>query len=161
MTDAEIKAALSPRQALGLTAAAEARGDWREGHSSVEERIAVMVVCRNRLAQYAKFRAAAPTFPAIVFAPWQFSCWNAGTDPNHQWTMMIAERLALQLPSGDPIVEESLFLALGVIEGVILDRTGGSVNYYSPRSMVPPGRVPKEAQGKQTLRIGEQEFYVA
>jgi len=37
MTDAEVIAALTDRQALGLTAWAEARGDRAQGNSSVEE----------------------------------------------------------------------------------------------------------------------------
>ncbi len=165
MIEAEIKAMLSDRVALALTAWAEGRGDWRQGNSSVEERIAIMSVVRNRLKTPARFGAKAdPTYHGIVLARLQFSCWNPGTDRNHTALLALAERMVSGMPSGDPVFDETMFLADGVIRGLILDRTGGATFYYAPKAMVPAGKVPAEAEkfaaaGGTFADIGDQKFY--
>lgn len=153
MTDADILRALTNLTALALTMWGEGRGDWREGHSSVEERLGVGCVIRNRtLRDTANYRN-------ICLAPSQFSCWTKlGGAANYAALMALAERVVLNEPSGDPIYTETLFLAQGIIAGVILDRTGGATSYYAPAAMMPVGRVPKWAVGKTTIQIGEQLF---
>lgn len=163
-TDAEIVNKLVDRVALAGTAWAEGRGDWRQGHSSVEERIAVMTVARNRLKTPGKFQAKEASYRGIVLAPWQFSCWNKGSDSNHQALMALMERVVLGLSSADALFEETLFLADGVISHVILDQTGGATFYYAPKAMKPIDRVPAEARrfaaaGGVFTDIGEQRFY--
>lgn len=159
MTADDIKAALVDRTVLALTAWAEGRGDWREGNSSVEEQIAIMVVCRNRLPRHRAFLADDPTFKSVCLAPKQFSCWNPGTDTNHLALLALAERVITGKPMIDSLFDETLFLADGVISGVLQDRTDGATMYYAPKAMVPRGRKPGTAVGKRLLPIGEQRFY--
>jgi len=153
VTDDQIKAALPDHTVLSLTLWAEARGDWRQGNSSVEERIAVGCVIRNRVATRKQ------TYRDVCLSPAQFSCWTqAGGGANYAAVMSMAERLIQGFPSGDPILEETAFLAGGIISGVILDRTNGASSYYAPKAMKPPGRVPGWAVGKPNVAIGEQIF---
>lgn len=169
MSDAEVLAALDSRQTLALTADAEARRIPRD-RSPVEELIAVMCIARNRRPQYTRWRAVDDSYKAICLAPSQFSCWNAGTDPNHLRLMALARLLVdtnsvLQTidPSGavDTELRECLFLADGVIANTIIDRTGGCDSYFAPAAMKPAGRIPAGAIGKVLLDVGDQKFYNA
>ncbi len=160
MTLTAIKVALTEQQALGLTAAAEARGDRRQGNSSIEERIAVMLVCRNRVAKYKRFNLIEPSYKAVCLARKQFSCWNDDPkDANHQWLLDQARKeIAGNLV--DPLVEETLWLAGGVIAGTVLDTLKGADHYYAPQGMIPPGRIPDWAIGKTpTAEVGKQIFF--
>lgn len=58
----------------------------------------------------------------------------------------------------DPLFAETLYLADGIMAGVILDCTQGATHYYAPKAMRPPGKVPTWAQGKPTRAIGDQLF---
>lgn len=159
MTDSELKAGLVDRSVLALTAWAEAAGDWREGLSSVEERIAVMCVARNRLADFRSFGAVEPTYRSVCLAPKQFSCWFPGGGvANYARLLAMAERLMSGSPLKDALMYETLFLADGIMAGLICDRTQGATAYYAPQAMKPVGRVPAWAAGKPTLRVGAQLF---
>lgn len=159
MTDHEVLGALTDRWALALTMWGEARGDWREGSSSVEERLAVGCVIRNRVREYSRFRATTPTYRAVCLAPAQFSCWSlAGGAVNYGAVMTMATRVVEGFPTQDPLFDETLFLADGITAGVVLDRTSGATSYYAPKAMVPPGSVPPWAVGRPTQAIGDQLF---
>jgi hypothetical protein len=157
MTLAEIKAALDDTLALALTLWAEARGDAADG-SSLEERVAVGCVVRNRHLASGRRRS----YKQLVLAPLQFSCWNdTPSDDNHRKLKALAEAVVAGRPHGDQLLEECLYLASGIIRGKILDRTGGALNYYAPKAMVPAGTVPSWAKGKPGKTIGSQVFLVA
>lgn len=160
MTRTEVMAALTEQQVLGLTAWAEARGDRKQGHSSIEERIAVMLVCRNRTRLYRKFNLPEGTYRAVCLARWQFSCWNDDpTDSNH---LALLQQASLEIAGAvlDPVLEETLWLAGGIIEQTILDTIDGSTHYYAPLAMKPVGKVPEWALGKfPTAEVGKQLFY--
>lgn len=159
MTDVELKAKLTDRSVLAITAVCEAQGDAAEGHSSVEERIAVMCVARNRLAAYRTYGAHEPTYRSVCLAPQQFSCWQPiGGDANYSRAIGLAERIILGLPLTDRILQETLFLADGIMAGVLIDNTGHADHYYAPRAMKPAGRIPTWAIGKRALQIGSQRF---
>lgn len=167
MTDAEIFAALDDRRTLALTAWAEARQVPRHipsDHSPVEELIAVMVVVRNRRARYRRWRAADVSYKAICLAPAQFSCWTPDSGPNHDALMALAAQLAL-MPDDSyslgALVDECLYLADGVIAGVLIDYTFGADSYYAPAAMEPLGRIPAGAAGRRLTLIGDQYFYTA
>lgn len=165
--EAAITAALSEEDALALTMFAEAAGDQAEGGSSVEERVAVGCVIRNRV--HTKNRWG-KTFRAVCLARKQFSCWNPGTDANHVRLMLLAGRVA-GIVAGpavdDPIFLETVYLALGIIDGTILDRTGGATSYYAPKAMKPAGAKPAWVflngrdgpEHRPTAVIGSQVFY--
>ena len=160
----QIKGLLSNLDALALTMIAEAGGDWREGGSSVEERLAVGAVVRNRVQTKKRWGT---DFRSVCLAPRQFSCWNAGTDPNHVRLMAMAERLTLGVPTPDPLFMETAYLAKGLINGTILDRTGGATSYYAPAAMKPAGSKPfwvflngkDGAEHVPTAVVGSQVFY--
>jgi hypothetical protein len=166
MTPAEVCAPLDDRSVLALTAWAEARRVPRNipsDHSPVEELLAVMVVVRNRRLRYARWRATDPSYKSICLAPSQFSCWNPDSGSNHEALMVLAEQVAMfpDVPIDDPLLRECLYLATGVMAGVMLDRTGGADSYYAPAAMIPPGRIPPGAAGRSMWLIGDQYFYQA
>lgn len=165
MTRSEILQKLTDQAALGLTAWAEGRGDWRQGHSSVEERIAVMLVVRHRLKRWQRFGAASPSYKSVCLAPKQFSCWNPSTtDKNHLMLMAMAAQEAQGQPLTDALVNETIWLAGGIISNIIQDTIGGADHYYAPKAMVPPGRVPswavRDGRALPALAIvGDQQFF--
>lgn len=149
MTD-DILAVLGNRDVLTLTAIGEARGDSVEGGSSIEERLAVMLVIRNRLQIPKRFGA---TYRDVCLQRHQFSCWNEG-DPNRAFLLALAGS-----PTGKLMLETGL-LAEGVIDGDIQDFTHGATHYFSPRSMVPAGATPAWAVGVEPCaRIGSSLYF--
>lgn len=162
--EAAVKSALSETFATALTMFAEAAGDGKEGGSSVEERLAVGCVIRNRV----QARRWPKTFAGVCLQRLQFSCWNPGTDANHVRLMALAERLIVNGEAdADPMLKETIYLARGVIAGAILDRTGGATCYYAPKAMIPAGSKPfwVFVNGKDgpehapSAAIGSQIFY--
>lgn len=163
MTLAQLKAGLPESDVLSLTAWAEARGDWRQGNSSVEERIAVMSVIRNRVLAPAWW---GDTYRAVCLLRRNFSCWNDDpNDPNHLALLKIAAKVMAGQATGDPVFEETRFLADGIRRGFILDRTAGSDHYYAPKAMLPAGSAPKWAKTSAGIVrpphaiVGDQHFY--
>lgn len=161
MTDAELQRALPTRAVIALTMWGEARGDWRQGNSSVEERIAVGCVIRNRLSEWKRFRAAEDSYKAVCLAPKQFSCWMPqGGLENYVSVMAFTRKIVEGIPWTNELLKECLFLADGIISGDILDRTNGATMYYAPDAMIPKGRVPSWAKNKPAFPIGDQLFLV-
>lgn len=155
----EVIRQLDELETLAGTMYAEAAGDWKEGNSSVEERIAVGCIVRNRVAQHLRFRAKTQSYKAVCLAPKQFSCWNPGPDRNHV-RLIEQMRKLLNHETIDPVLRETLFLAQGVINNTLLDRTGGATFYYAPKGMVPKGTRPSWAEGQTVLaEIGDQLFF--
>jgi N-acetylmuramoyl-L-alanine amidase len=160
----QLQQSLAETDILGLTAWAEARGDFNQGNSSVEERIAVMSVIRNRVADPAWWGT---TYRTVCLKSGQFSCWlNNPNDANHLALMILATQVALNKPTGDQVWDETRFLAEGIRRGFILDRTKGSDHYYAPKAMKPAGSVPKWAKDAKTglvlppdAIVGDQHFY--
>ena len=133
LTDAEVLDKLSDDQTLALTMIGEARGDAREGGSSVEERIAVGCVVRTRQKNARRW---SNTIKGVCLQPKQFSCWNQN-DPNRAVLLGIA-RAMVSKGKLDPTVHETLYIARGIIAEVILDRVGGADHYYNPRTVTRP-----------------------
>lgn len=150
---------LTDQEVLGLTAWAEARGDWREGNSSLEERVAVMSVAVTRSRQRRE------SVRQVCLAPAQFSCWTRDLADRNHLALVEQVHLVLDRRPVDPLLDETLFLAFGVLTRKIQDRTGGSDHYYAPKGMKPVGRAPKwaiRADGTvlpPTAIVGEQHFY--
>lgn len=160
---AGVLALLSDADTLALTALAEAVGDHQQGGSSVEERIAVMSVIRNRVRTPLRFGGA--TYKAVCLKnngrTWQFDCWRPGSGANHDRLMAMAYLLVTGQPLLQPYWEETRFLAGGVVRGVILDRVSGATHFYAPKTMKPVGAVPKWARGVEPCAaVGSQLFFV-
>lgn len=144
---------LSDLDVLAVTAWAEARGDSLEGHSSVEERIAVLCVIRNRVQRRHQ------DWTQVCLARFQFSCWLDDGSPNARALATLVERVKADTAT-DPIYLETRYLAAGIMSGVILDRTNGADSYFAPAAMVPPGRVPSWAVGRvPSAEVGRQVFF--
>lgn len=150
---------LTELQALAGTMYAEARGDFAEGGSSVEERLAVGCTVRNRLLTRGRFGT---TFKAVCLQRLQYSCWSV-SGGRENFDNLIGQLFMVQAgnPAADPLLRESLYLANGVMTGVILDATHGATHYYAPAAMVPVGRLPDWAKGQRrpVATVGNQLFF--
>lgn len=156
MTNDEARSLLTPADVVALTMYGEARGDGRDG-SSIEERLAVGCVIRNRLvvnpARYGE------SYQDVCWARAQFSCWNPN-DPNSAELWAHARSIASGIRILDPLLRETRFLADGIVSGNIRDFVAGATHYYSPRSMKPTGSVPAWAMGVTPIaRVGSQLFF--
>lgn len=140
---------------LALTMTGEAVGDAADG-SSIEERLAVACVVRNRV-RAARFGVG---YAGVCLKPWQFSCWNAG-DPNRPRLLALAAQV---LAGGqDPRFSETRYLAGGVVQDAVLDLTRGATHYFNPR-VVPAPAWAYTDKSKTTLRrpsavVGAHQFY--
>ena len=114
---------LSDVQVLGLTIWGEARGEEIEG------KIAVGCVIRNRV----KDDRWPDTVKDVCLQPLQFSCWNGG-DPNRTALLAIADRFVHHADAKvDALTRECLWVAEGLIRGIVRDRTSGANHYVSRR----------------------------
>lgn len=153
-----VRASIDDLGAVALTLMFEA------GSEPVEGRIAVGNVIRNRVRHPKKFSA---TFRGVCVQRSQFSAWwQFGGKENYERLMFAASALLAGEPPPFNAIEkvtfmECEFLAGGILGARLLDNTRGAVNYYAPAAMVPKGRVPDEAKGRPSLRIGSQIFYSA
>ena len=122
--------ALGDHAILWLTMWAEGRGDSAEGHSSVEERIAIGCVIRNRVNTPHRFDK---TYAQVCLAPRQFSCWQVIDGAvNHQAVLALAAQLqAGTLQPFDPLCRETMFLARGILTGDLVDHTNGAAHYVT------------------------------
>lgn len=147
MTEDEIRVSLSDTQCLAVTLYGEARGE------TVEGRIAVGNVVRNRVTTQRK--------PArmICLADRQFSCWNRDESSNHQRVLGAGERLLIpDQPLTDPLLRECLFLAQGLVTGVMTDNTDGATHYLTT-TLYESDRAPAWAHKLQpTVVIGRHTF---
>lgn len=148
---------------LALTMIGEAVGDARDG-SSIEERIAVGCVVRNRLAS-GRTKQFGGSYPDVCLKPLQFSCWNEG-DPNRRRLLtMAADWLADAGRSGmqDPRLVETRYLAGGVIQNAIIDITGGATHYFNPKIVAAPAWAytdrTKKVLRTPTAIVGSHQFY--
>jgi hypothetical protein len=94
----------------------------------------------------------------VCLAPFQFSCFNAD-DPNYPKI----QRAAVVLLSGDPTPEllQALWIAQGVLAGVVLDNTHGAQNYLTTALLL-SARAPRWAHDRPILAvIGAHSFLTA
>lgn len=165
MSNEEVKAGLDDQQALAITIDAEGRGDWREGNSSLEERVAIGMVVRNR-ARDTRHRWPNQVRDVCLQRA-QFSCWLlAGGRDNYNRTIAIARFFVEKAPL--PVMTayeldllmESVYLADGILRGQLVDRTGGATHYYAPAAMRPRLSIPEWARDRKlSARIGSQFFF--
>lgn len=127
-------APLSEADVLAVTLWAEARGEPIEGKAAVAS------VIRNRVAS----GRWGHSYDSVCRAPWQFSCWNDGTDANHLRLLEIVGQIQGGQPVKSPSWPECRWVAEGCLSGAMKDRSNGALHYHAA-SMLPR---PKWAQGK-------------
>ncbi len=159
MTDAQILEGLTDVEAVACTLMGEAVGDSKDG-SSVEERIAVGVVIRNR-AKVAGY--GGPTLKGVCLRPKQFSCWNEG-DPNRARLLAYGQKLIerrgnLQaLDNSDAYLVETYIIAVGIEQDGYLDRVHGA-NHYLTESLF-TSAPPSWAKGRTPIaKVGSHVFF--
>lgn len=138
---------LSDRQAVALTLFGEVRGEGLEGQ------IAVASVLRNRLLDGRWGRS----YAAVCLAPWQFSCWN-DADPNRPRLDALAAQLAdPHAPApADPALQRCLWLADGLVAGVLPSTVKRATHYYA----VAIRETPRWAKaGALVGRVGNHLFF--
>jgi N-acetylmuramoyl-L-alanine amidase len=136
------------RHVLALTLHHEAAGEAARGM------LAVGCVIRNR-ADWGKW---GPTLRDVCLAPRQFSCWRPeGGQANHD---ALRAHAAALMEGRTP---RALLPAFGVADRLLAecaDITRGADHYYAPISMVPRGRVPAWAKGREPVaKIGRHLFF--
>lgn len=134
MSEVEIRAMLDDTQTLMLTLIGEARGE------EVEGRIAVANVIRNRMRD----DRWPDTVKDVCLQKMQFSCWQPlGGAVNYKGLLALAESCVLNASLKAvktngfvalAILEETDWIARGIISGVARDRTGGA-NHYLTRAL--------------------------
>lgn len=132
MTQADIRAALSDRQALLCTLYGEAAGEPLDGQ------IAVATAIRNRvladLGSDGKPDWWGEGFHDVCLASWQFSCWWEANSPNTARVYALAESLvtpAPQLTADQALVLRLGWIADGVITDAAPDLTRGATHYVT------------------------------
>lgn len=153
MTEQDVKAALSDRDALTLTLLGEARGEELEG------RLAIACVIRTRAADPKRW---ADTVKDVCFEPWQFSCWNRN-DPNaaqlfEQAGLLVQDHAVRSTFVRDALFYETRWLAEGILSGVVCDRVGGA-NHYLTRLLWEKS-APNWAKGVSPVAlVGRHAFF--
>ena len=137
---ASIMASLNPAQVLALTAWAEARSRF-DGRKWVANPIDAMGDIVN-IVQNRNTVKPAIGLRGHCLAKAQFSCWAPLQGQANFHTLMERSQMLLAgtMPSGKLL--GCLALAEGCLAGSMVDSLSGATHYYSPASMVPPGRVP-------------------
>ncbi len=135
---------LTPLQAMGLTAYAEARGEPDEG---------IAAVC-----QVIKNRADKPGWwgydiKGVCFKPRQFSCYN-DNDRNYARLVMIADDFDASLKLS-PVLTKCCEIAQGIIDGTIENPVDGATHYLNPKLCDPAW----EARMTFIREIGAHRFY--
>lgn len=152
MTDADVMAALSDFDALWLTLYGEVRSEPIEGI------VAVASVIRNRVG-----KRFGDSYKVVCLAPKQFSCWNDGTDANHARLMekarlVVGDYAERSTQSPDPIVRQLKFLAQGIMNGDLLDRSKHADHYMTTELFIakPPAWAEKQTP---TCYVGAHAFF--
>lgn len=144
---------LTPEQIVACTVWGEARG----GSSRLKQGVGSVI--QNRVAIQRTDWGLTPQ--AVCVAPRQFSCWMESGGPSNYHALMdlITNLQAPGFVIG-PSYRECLAVAWQVTGRHLEDVTRGAHYYFAPAAMVPAGRVPSWAEGKQpTAVIDTVEFF--
>ncbi len=153
MTGQQVRAELDDRLTLACTVFGEARREPLIGQH------AVAWVVRNRLAQPRRFGDG---WKGVCLRPAQFSCWWSFGGVGNQQAVLAAARQLIDGPVPRPgsALARALQVADDVMAGLGVDPTNGADHYYAPAAMIPPGRVPVWAVGKEPIAVvGGHRFY--
>ena len=136
---------LSDMEVLALTIFGESRGE------SIEGQIAVGCVVRNRAI-------AGSHYKDICLEPKQFSCWNVD-DPNYQVLNELAQKLFSGETQDNPILNQCLWIAEGIMNHELIDNTRGAKNYMTTK-LFAQNTVTWAYKMKVSRVIGGQTFLV-
>ena len=89
----------------------------------------------------ARLRYRGATVANVCLYPFQFSCWGeAGGSDNYRHTLKVAEAVAAGIATPLPvnamelaIWDESLWVAEGLVNGLIRDRVAGALHYMTTK----------------------------
>lgn len=141
--------AITGAKLLALVAWGEARGEPIEGQ------VAVMHVIRNRYLTGERYGRG---WHGVMLRPKQFSCLNPG-DPNLEQILDLGERFDAEVAQKHQPITQLWILAVGVVNGGILDNTDGA-NHYHVAPDADGGILPKWVRGVEPVaRIGAHWFY--
>ena len=116
----ELFRSLTKYQLLATGMLGEARGE------PVEGRIAVGCTVRNRVKLNRKHYGGSSWFDVMLKRE-QFDCFKPG-NPNHAVCVALASEIHSK-PS--PLLQESIWLAFGIVVDRILDNTAGATHYHA------------------------------
>jgi N-acetylmuramoyl-L-alanine amidase len=126
---------LTPVQVLALTCLHEAQP------GSLDAMRDVGCVVRNRLAT----GRWGDSYKDVCLAPWQFSCWRIVGGPSNHERLMRHARILLDPNKVRPIpVVESLWIAEGIMTGMLFDTTQNATHYFAPALL--KGKTPSWAK---------------
>jgi N-acetylmuramoyl-L-alanine amidase len=146
VTDAEIKTALSPRDAVALTLWGEARNE------SVEGIVAVANVIRHRVK-------TGRSWKSVVHQRLQFSCWwPQGGAANYEQVIGLARKIVTGQGITQASWQECEWIAEGVMLGRFRDNVQGARHYLTTALLEshPPEWV---ASGRRVVTIGHHTFF--
>jgi len=139
---------LSKYELLAVCILGEARGEPIEG------KVAVGCVIRNRLKKKTWY---GDSWHKVILKAKQFTCFNGNEkDLNYFFCLNLARSLTDEeyKDTAWNTLGEGRWVAIGIIDDLILDNTRGAVNYYNP-SLCQPKWADKMIE---TVRIGGHFF---
>lgn len=155
LTDAQTIDQLSERDAFALTILGDARGEEIEG------RIAVACAVRQRVLDLERWP---DDYKGVCLQKAQFSCWNQG-DINRALLLRAARALVTGNLKSNPLsveqIHEAQWIADGVINGVVRDRSGfGGANHYVTRALWESASPPQWLRGQSpTCLVQHHAFF--
>jgi spore germination cell wall hydrolase CwlJ-like protein len=130
------------RDVLARTLWGEARGEGPAGM------VAVAWSIRNRVEDGKDKSWWGEGYTGVCQKPYQFSCWNEG-DPNQPYLISMK-----QIPFRE--LAQCRIAADQVIDGKVVDPTGGATHYYATTMLSPPAWA---NHAKRTLTLGRHAFF--
>lgn len=125
MTRDDVVQRIGPRWAVALTLCHENGFDSPE---AARDRLFIAGVIANRLRTRYRRRATARD---VCLDRKQFSCWNAGRSKNHLALLARATRWMQGGEITDSVERQALWLAEGVVAGVLPDLVQGARHYHT------------------------------
>jgi N-acetylmuramoyl-L-alanine amidase len=138
---------LSDLEVFALTLYGESRGEPIQGQ------VAVGCVIRNRVE-----KSVHKSYKEACLQRFQFSCWNEN-DPNRNILLEMGEKILNQESVNDIYFSQCKFLAIGIMNGSLIDNTKGA-NHYMTWDLFNSKKKPSWAKNAKNLQTkGNQIFF--
>lgn len=149
-TDAAILAELSPVSIVALTIYGEA------DTTSLDAMRDVASVIHNRR----ETGRWGTDYQAVCLAPWQFSCWKKEGGLANYNRVRRAARVLWDEGERSEALQAAVWVAQGIVSGMLKDSVKCATHYYAPAAMVPAGRPPSWAKNQTpVLERAGHRFY--